>query len=423
MPVDILMPALSPTMEEGVLAKWLVKVGDEIKSGDVIAEIETDKATMEVEAVDEGEVLEILVPEGTSGVKINTVIARISGDDASPAKPAPAAPQVASAPAAEAAKPAAAPQPVAVAKTDAGERIFASPLARRIAAQNNVDLKTIKGTGPNGRIIRVDVEGVKGGTAAPATAAATPAASVATQAAKAPSTIAATGYKEGNYDVIPLDGMRRTIAKRLTDSFRDVPHFPLNVDIELDKLLELRKQLNSQNENAKISVNDMIIKATALACKKVPEANASYTDEGILIHHHADVAVAVAIDGGLITPVVREAENKGLLTISEEVKTLADKAKNRKLMPEEYSAGTISVSNLGMFGIKSFGSIINEPQGCILSVGAGEQRPVVKDGALAIATVMSVTLTCDHRVVDGAVGAKWLKAFKRLLEEPLSMLL
>ena len=423
MPVDILMPALSPTMEEGVLAKWLVKVGDEIKSGDVIAEIETDKATMEVEAVDEGEVLEILVPEGTSGVKINTVIARISGDDASPAKPAPAAPQVASAPAAEAAKPAAAPQPVAVAKTDAGERIFASPLARRIAAQNNVDLKTIKGTGPNGRIIRVDVEGVKGGAAAPATAAATPAASVATQAAKAPSTIAATGYKEGNYDVIPLDGMRRTIAKRLTDSFRDVPHFPLNVDIELDKLLELRKQLNSQNENAKISVNDMIIKATALACKKVPEANASYTDEGILIHHHADVAVAVAIDGGLITPVVREAENKGLLTISEEVKTLADKAKNRKLMPEEYSAGTISVSNLGMFGIKSFGSIINEPQGCILSVGAGEQRPVVKDGALAIATVMSVTLTCDHRVVDGAVGAKWLKAFKRLLEEPLSMLL
>ena len=423
MPVDILMPALSPTMEEGVLAKWLVKVGDEIKSGDVIAEIETDKATMEVEAVDEGEVLEILVPEGTSGVKINTVIARISGDDASPAKPAPAAPQVASAPAAEAAKPAAAPQPVAVAKTDAGERIFASPLARRIAAQNNVDLKTIKGTGPNGRIIRVDVEGVKGGAAAPATAAATPAASVATQAAKAPSTIAATGYKEGNYDVIPLDGMRRTIAKRLTDSFRDVPHFPLNVDIELDKLLELRKQLNSQNENAKISVNDMIIKATALACKKVPEANASYTDEGILIHHHADVAVAVAIDGGLITPVVREAENKGLLTISEEVKTLADKAKNRKLMPEEYSAGTISVSNLGMFGIKSFGSIINEPQGCILSVGAGEQRPVVKDGALAIATVMSVTLTCDHRVVDGAVGAKWLKAFKRLLEEPLSMML
>lgn len=423
MPVDILMPALSPTMEEGVLAKWLVKVGDEIKSGDVIAEIETDKATMEVEAVDEGEVLEILVPEGTSGVKINTVIARISGDDASPAKPAPApAPQAAPAPIAEAPKPAAAPQTVAVAKTDAGDRIFASPLARRIAAQNNVDLKSIKGTGPNGRIIRVDVEGVKGGVATPV--AASPAVAPQTSvAAKTPSTIAATGYKEGNYDVIPLDGMRRTIAKRLTDSFRDVPHFPLQVDIELDKLLELRKQLNSQNENSKISVNDMIIKATALACKKVPEANASYTDEGILIHHHADVAVAVAIDGGLITPVVREAENKGLLTISEEVKTLADKAKNRKLMPEEYSAGTISVSNLGMFGIKSFGSIINEPQGCILSVGAGEQRPVVKDGALAIATVMSVTLTCDHRVVDGAVGARWLKAFKRLLEEPLSMLL
>lgn len=415
MPIDILMPALSPTMEEGVLAKWHVKVGDEIKSGDVLAEIETDKATMEVEAVDEGKLLEILVPDGSSGVKINTVIARIEGEGGLVAPAPTAAPVVAVEPAsppASVAAPAPAPK--------SGDRVFASPLARRIAQQNGVDLSSIKGTGPNGRIVKADVEGVKGGEK-PATA---PSAAPQT-ISKAPATIANMPYKEGSYDIIPLDGMRRTIAKRLSESFRDVPHFPLNVDIEIDKLLEVRKQLNAQAETmgGKISVNDLIIKATALALKAVPEANASFSDEGILMHHHADVAVAVAVDGGLITPIVRNAELKGILHISNEIKELASKAKNRKLLPEEYSGGTFSVSNLGMFGIKSFSSIINEPQGCILSVGAGEQRPVVKNGALAIATVMSVTLTCDHRVVDGAVGAKWVQSFKSFLENPISLML
>lgn len=419
MPIDILMPALSPTMEEGVLAKWHVKVGDEIKSGDILAEIETDKATMEVEAVDEGKLLEILVPDGTSGVKINTVIARIEGEGGLAAP----APTVAPAPAAVTPAPVVSAAPVLVntaPSNNSGERVFASPLARRIAQQNGVDLASIKGTGPNGRIVKADVEGVKGG-AKPASASS----NAPQAAAKAPATIANMPYKEGSYDVVPLDGMRRTIAKRLSESFRDVPHFPLNVDIEIDKLLEVRKQLNAQAETmgGKISVNDLIIKATALALKAVPEANASFSDEGILMHHHADVAVAVAIDGGLITPIVRNAELKGILQISNEIKELASKAKNRKLLPEEYSGGTFSVSNLGMFGIKSFSSIINEPQGCILSVGAGEQRPVVKNGALAIATVMSVTLTCDHRVVDGAVGAKWVQSFKGFLENPISLML
>lgn len=419
MPIDILMPALSPTMEEGVLAKWHVKVGDEIKSGDILAEIETDKATMEVEAVDEGKLLEILVPDGTSGVKINTVIARIEGEGGIAAP----APTVAPASAAVTPAPVVSAAPVSVntaPSNNSGERVFASPLARRIAQQNGVDLASIKGTGPNGRIVKADVEGVKGG-AKPASASS----NAPQAAAKAPATIANMPYKEGSYDVVPLDGMRRTIAKRLSESFRDVPHFPLNVDIEIDKLLEVRKQLNAQAETmgGKISVNDLIIKATALALKAVPEANASFSDEGILMHHHADVAVAVAIDGGLITPIVRNAELKGILQISNEIKELASKAKNRKLLPEEYSGGTFSVSNLGMFGIKSFSSIINEPQGCILSVGAGEQRPVVKNGALAIATVMSVTLTCDHRVVDGAVGAKWVQSFKGFLENPISLML
>lgn len=398
-------------MEEGVLAKWHVKVGDVLKSGDVVAEIETDKATMEIEAVDEGEVLEILIPEGTSGVKINSVIARIEGEGGTPA-PKLAPPPTVSQPASVTA-----PQSAPQSAPKSGERIIASPLARRIAAQNGVDLSNIKGTGPNGRIVKADVEGIKGGAIVQTNA---PKLEV-----KAPATIAGLPYKEGTYDIVPLDGMRRTIAKRLTESFRDVPHFPLNVDIEIDKLLETRKALNAQAEvmGGKISVNDLIIKAVALALKAVPEANASYTDEGILLHHHADVAVAVAIDGGLITPVIRNAELKGLLQISNEIKTLADKAKARKLMPDEYSGGTFSVSNLGMFGIKSFSSIINEPQGCILSVGAGEQRPVVKNGALAIATIMSVTLTCDHRVVDGSVGAKWITTFKGFLENPLSLML
>ncbi|WP_085339069.1 pyruvate dehydrogenase complex dihydrolipoamide acetyltransferase [Aquidulcibacter paucihalophilus] len=431
MAIDILMPALSPTMEEGVLAKWHVKVGNVLKSGDILCEIETDKATMEVEAVDEGKVLEILVAEGTQGVKVNAVIARIEGEgdapSTAPAAPAPLAAAPAPTPAPAAAPVATAAAPVAAAD---GGRIMASPLAKRIAEAAGINLAHIQGSGPNGRIVKADVEAARGKTpqagasaAQVAPAAATPAPAPAPSAApRAPSPLP---YAEGTYDVVPLDGMRRTIARRMTESFRDVPHFPLTIDLEIDKLLELRKQLNQVGaaQNAKVSVNDLVIKAAALACKRVPEANASYTPDGILIHHHADIAVAVAIDGGLITPVIRKAETKGLAAISDEMKTLADKARNRKLMPEDYAGGTFSISNLGMMGIKSFMSIINEPQGCILSVGAGEQRPVVKNGALAIATVMSVTLTCDHRVVDGAIGSAWLAAFKSLIEEPIGLML
>lgn len=429
MAIDILMPALSPTMEEGVLAKWHVKVGNVLKSGDILCEIETDKATMEVEAVDEGKVLEILVAEGTQGVKVNAVIARIEGEgdapSTAPAAPAPLAAAPAPTPAPAAAPVATAAAPVAAAD---GGRIMASPLAKRIAEAAGINLAHIQGSGPNGRIVKADVEAARGKTpqagasaAQVAPAAATPA-PAPSAAPRAPSPLP---YAEGTYDVVPLDGMRRTIARRMTESFRDVPHFPLTIDLEIDKLLELRKQLNQVGaaQNAKVSVNDLVIKAAALACKRVPEANASYTPDGILIHHHADIAVAVAIDGGLITPVIRKAETKGLAAISDEMKTLADKARNRKLMPEDYAGGTFSISNLGMMGIKSFMSIINEPQGCILSVGAGEQRPVVKNGALAIATVMSVTLTCDHRVVDGAIGSAWLAAFKSLIEEPIGLML
>jgi pyruvate dehydrogenase E2 component (dihydrolipoamide acetyltransferase) len=425
MAIDILMPALSPTMEEGVLAKWHVKVGDVLKSGDVMCEIETDKATMEVEAVDEGKVLEILVAEGTQGVKVNAVIARIEGEgvalSAAPAAPAPVAAAPVSAPNPA---PAAAPVAAVLAASD-GSRIMASPLAKRIAEAAGINLAQVTGTGPHGRIVKADVEAARG-QAPQAAASAAPAAPTPTPApASAPRAPSPLPYADGSYDVLPLDGMRRTIARRMTESFRDVPHFPLNIDLEIDKLLELRKQLNQVGaaQNAKVSVNDLVIKAAALACKRVPAANASYTPDGILIHHHADIAVAVAIDGGLITPVIRKAETKGLAAISDEMKSLADKARNRKLMPEDYAGGTFSISNLGMMGIKSFMSIINEPQGCILSVGAGEQRPVVKNGALAIATVMSVTLTCDHRVVDGAIGSAWLAAFKSLIEEPIGLML
>lgn len=420
MPIDIIMPALSPTMEEGVLAKWHVKIGDKLKSGDIIAEIETDKATMEIEAVDEGVVSEILVAEETQGVKINTVIARIIGDDEGTAPPKAAAPKIEPLimPATPDAAPIAAsvPIPAAIAPKT-GERLLASPLARRLAAQSNIDLATIKGSGPNGRIIKIDLVNAK-----PSASAAAPTPIIA---APPPATIAGLPYEAGRYEVQKLDGMRRTIAKRLTQSARDVPHFPLQVDIEIDKLLEARKGINIQAESmgGKVSVNDLIIKATALACKAVPAANATYTDEGILLHHHADIAVAVAIDGGLITPVIRKAETKGLLQISNEIKALAAKAKAKKLMPEEYSGGTFSVSNLGMFGIKSFSSIINQPQGCILSVGAGEPRPVVKNGQIVVANVMTVTLTCDHRVVDGSIGAQWVVAFKGFIEEPMSMML
>ena len=424
---DILMPALSPTMEEGVLAKWHIKAGDTVEAGQVIAEIETDKATMEVEAVDEGVVEAILVDEGTEGVKVNTPIARLKGEGgAAKAPPKPEAKAEAPAPAAKAAeapRPASAPAPEpargdGAAQPASGERILASPLARRMAQQAGVDLRTVKGTGPRGRIVKADLEG------APKAAAAPPAAKAPAGEPRQVLSLEQQGIPAGSYDLVPLDGMRKAIARRMTESFRDVPHFPLTIDLEIDGLLAARERVNKRLEKAgiKVSVNDFVIKAAAMALKAVPEANASYTPEGLAMHHNADVSMAVAIDNGLITPIIRKAELKSLSQIAVETKDLAARARERKLKPEEFQGGTFSVSNLGMFGIKDFASIINEPQGAIMSVGAGEQRPVVKNGQLAIATVMSVTLTCDHRVVDGAVGARFLQAFKSFLEDPVTML-
>ena len=427
---DILMPALSPTMEEGVLAKWHVKVGDVVSAGDVIAEIETDKATMEVEAVDEGEITDILVAEGTEGVKVNTPIARLK-DEGGAAAPKPAA-KAEEAPKATPATPAAVEAPKASApvapapaapKSDSGERIFSSPLARRIAAQNGVDLKSVKGTGPHGRIVRRDVEAAGKGAAQTA-AATTAAAATSGIAPRQVQSLAQMGIPDGSYDLIPLDGMKKAVARRMVDSIQNVPHFPLFIDCEIDQLMAVRAKVNKMLEpqGIKVSVNDFIIKAAALALKMVPEANASYTPEGIAMHHNADVSMAVAIDGGLITPIIRKAETKGLAQIATESKDLAKRARERKLKPEEFQGGTFSVSNLGMFGIKQFTSIINEPQGCIMSVGAGEQRAVVQNGQIVPATVMTVTLTCDHRVVDGATGARFLQAFKPLIEDPVAML-
>ena len=424
---DILMPALSPTMEEGTLAKWLVKPGDTVKAGDVIAEIETDKATMEVEAVDEGVVEDILVAAGTEGVKVNAVIAKLKdeGGAAAPAaKPAKAdAPKAEAPKAAEPPKAAAAPAPAAAAPAPAapkggdGKRIFASPLARRLAAAAGIDLANVKGSGPHGRIVKADLENAPKGLAAPA----------AGGGASAPAqhkSLEQLGIAPGSYDLVPLTGMRKVIAKRLTESFRDIPHFPLTIDLEIDNLLAARTRINAllEKDGVKVSVNDIIIKASAMALKRVPAANASYTPEGIALHHDADVAMAVAIDGGLITPIIRAAQTKGLAQIAKETKDLAARARAGKLAPQEFQGGTFSVSNLGMFGIKTFSSIINEPQGAIMSVGAGEQRPVVKNGQLAIATVMSVTLTCDHRVVDGAIGAEFIQAFKAFIDDPATML-
>jgi len=429
---DILMPALSPTMEEGSLTKWHIKAGDTVSAGQVIAEIETDKATMEVEAVDEGEVAEILVAEGTEGVKVNTPIARLKGDGApaakappkAEAKPSPSeAPRPNDAvrtetPAVAAPSAPQAPKSNGSASAASGERIFASPLARRMAEQAGIDLKSVKGTGPRGRIVKADIEAAPKGGAKSATT------SVAGAEPRKVLSLEQQGIPAGSYDLVPLDGMRKAIARRLTDSFRDVPHFPLEIDLEIDGLLAARAKVNAmlEKQGVKVSVNDFVIKAAANALKAVPEANASYTPEGIAMHHNADVAMAVAIDGGLITPIIRKAETKSLSQIATETKDLAKRARDRKLKPEEFQGGTFSVSNLGMFGIKSFASIINEPQGAIMSVGAGEQRPVVKNGQLAVATVMSVTLTCDHRVVDGAVGAKFLQVFKAMLEDPVTML-
>jgi pyruvate dehydrogenase E2 component (dihydrolipoamide acetyltransferase) len=455
MSIDILMPALSPTMEEGTLAKWHVKKGDTVKSGDVIAEIETDKATMEVEAVDEGTIEEILVPEGTEGVKVNAPIAKLSGDDAgasaapapkadAPKDDAPKEPPQSAAPAAppKVEQPAAAKAEAAAPSTSAsggsgarseptrdgaGPRVFASPLARRLAEQKGLDLATLKGSGPHGRIIKADVDAAQPGHAQAKAPAATPGAHPSVAPASAPRQVLSLeqqGIPAGSYDLIPLDGMRKTVARRMTESFRDVPHFPLTIDVELDALLAARAKINAMLEKSggKVSVNDMVIKAAAVALKQVPEANASYTPDGIAMHHHADISMAVAVPGGLITPIIFKAETKGLAQIAAEAKDLAERARTKKLKPEEYLGGTFSISNLGMFGIKSFASIINEPQGAIMSVGAGEKRPVVKDGQLAVATVMNVTLTCDHRVVDGATGARFLAAFKPLLEDPITMI-
>jgi len=440
MPTPILMPALSPTMEEGTLAKWNVKEGDTVSSGDIIAEIETDKATMEVEAVDEGVVGKILIEEGAENVKVNAPIAVLLEDgesasdiDVAALGGASGAPEekeaaknegAALAPQNSAPSPSAAMNPgstsSAGAATGANGRIYASPLAKRIAKIEGLDISLIKGTGPHGRVVKRDVEGAIAAGTGKANAA-KPLAAAAAGFVAASASVDERLYPADSYEAVKLDGMRKVIAKRLTQSFNgEVPHFPLNVDIELD----LSPNREKDPENAyKVSVNDFIIKASAMALKKVPAANATYTDEAILLHKHADIGVAVAIDGGLITPIVWKAEEKGLLQISREIKDMAGRAKNKKLKPQEYQGGTFSVSNLGMFGIKSFASIINQPQGAILSVGAGEQRVVVKDGQMVIANVMTVTLTCDHRVVDGAVGAQFLAAFKGFLEEPAAMLL
>ena len=434
MAITITMPALSPTMEEGTLAKWLVKPGDTVESGDIIAEIETDKATMEVEAVDEGTVAQILIDEGTEGVKVNAIIAVLAeeGEDASAIKvdaaatpapkpaetPKPAAPktEVASAPPA---KPlASTPMPSA---GKGNGRIKASPLARRIAAMKGINLAGLTGSGPHGRIVKKDVENAQPG-AAPASTGGAPA---ALGGLILPQILDDRVYAPDSYELVPLDGMRKTVAKRLTESFMQVPHFPLTIDIELDALLTARKAINAAaQEGVKVSVNDMLIKASAMALIDEPDCNASFTDNGIAYHKAAHISVAVAVDGGLITPVIRDAQEKGLKDISDEMKDLAGRARERKLKPHEYMGGTFSLSNLGMFGIKNFGSIINPPEGMIMSVGAGAKQPVVKeDGSLGVATIMSVTLSCDHRVIGGAEGAKWLAAFKRYVETPEAMLL
>ena len=442
MPINITMPALSPTMEEGTLAKWLVKEGDTVKSGMIIAEIETDKATMEVEAVDEGKVGKIMVPAGTEGVKVNAVIAVLleEGESAGDVKAPAAAPKAEAAPAPKpATPPAASPPPLNPAKAGAqsavavldpglrrdernvGARIMASPLAKRIAANKGIDLRALKGSGPHGRIIRRDVDSAKPGVAQPAQGGAP----VSADGLILPQILDDRVYAPDTYELKPLDGMRKTVAKRLTQSFMQVPHFPLNIDITLDNLLESRAAINAAApKDVKISVNDLLSKAAALALIDEPDCNASYTDKGIAYHKHANISVAVAVEGGLITPVIFKAEGKGLAEISEEMKDLAARARDRKLKPQEYMGGTFSISNLGMFGIKSFASIINPPEGMILSVGAGEKRAVVDEkGAIVARTVMSVTLTCDHRVIGGAEGAKWLAAFKRYVETPEAMLL
>jgi pyruvate dehydrogenase E2 component (dihydrolipoamide acetyltransferase) len=453
MPINILMPALSPTMEKGNLAKWLKKEGDKVKSGDVIAEIETDKATMEVEAVDEGTIAKILVPEGTQDVPVNDIIAVMAGDGedvkaasagaaAAPApkpaeapKPAATAPAAAPAPApapsaAPAPKPAApAPQPAApAAQANGHARIFSSPLARRLAKEAGIDLARITGTGPHGRVVARDVEEAKSGKGLKAPAAAPASTGPSIAPSMSDKQILAL-FEPGSYDVVPHDGMRRTIAQRLTASIQTIPHFYLTIDCDIGKLLVAREEINAaapkdkeKKPLYKISVNDFVIKAMAVALQKIPNCNVSWTESGMLKHKHSDVGVAVAMPGGLITPIIRKAETKTLSAISNEMKDFAARARARKLKPEEYQGGTTAVSNLGMYGISHFTAVINPPHATILAVGTSEERPVVRGGKIEVANMMSVTLSCDHRAIDGALGAELIGAFKQLIENPVMMM-
>jgi pyruvate dehydrogenase E2 component (dihydrolipoamide acetyltransferase) len=455
MPTNILMPALSPTMEKGNLAKWLKKEGDKVKSGDVIAEIETDKATMEVEAVDEGTIAKILVPEGTQDVPVNEVIAVLAGDGedvkaagaaaakptassappkpapseaAAPAKPAPTS-APAAAPAAQTQAPAAAaPQAAAPApQTNGHARTFSSPLARRLAREADIELARIAGSGPHGRIVARDVEQAKSGKGLKAPAAA-PAGPPALAPSMSDQQVRAL-FEDGSYEVIPHDGMRRTIAQRLTASAQTVPHFYLTIDCDIGKLLEAREQINATapkdkdgKPSYKLSVNDFVIKAVAIALQRVPDCNVSWTEGGMLKHKHSDIGVAVAMPGGLITPIIRKAETKSLSTISSEMRDFAARARARKLKPEEYQGGTTAISNLGMYGIKDFTAVINPPHATILAVGASEERAVARNGKIEAAHMMSVTLSCDHRAIDGALGAELIGVFKMLIENPVMMM-
>ncbi|HQT62376.1 MAG TPA: pyruvate dehydrogenase complex dihydrolipoamide acetyltransferase [Acidiphilium sp.] len=444
MATNILMPALSPTMTEGTLARWLKKEGETIKAGDVIAEIETDKATMEVEAVDEGVLGKILVAAGSENVAVNAPIAILvepgeAVPDSAPATPVPKAATAPAPKAAAAPEPLAAPAPAAAAAAAAaapaaetaahGARVFASPLARRMAQQAGIDLATLKGSGPNGRIVKADIDAARGRApeaVAPAPKASPAAAPVQVAPAQAAATPAAP--ITAPHDAIPHSSMRKVIAKRLQAAKQTIPHFYLSMDVELDALLKLRAELNAQSPKEgpgafKLSVNDLIIKAVAVALRRVPAANASFTEEAMIRYHDVDISVAVAIPDGLITPIIRKADQKGLAAISNEMKDLAARAKAGKLKPDEFQGGSFSISNLGMFGISSFSAIINPPQGGILAIGAGEKRPVVKGEQIAIATMMTVTLSCDHRVVDGAIGAEFLAAFKSIVEQPLGLML
>ncbi|AWX93469.1 pyruvate dehydrogenase complex dihydrolipoamide acetyltransferase [Paracoccus mutanolyticus] len=436
MPTEILMPALSPTMEEGTLAKWLVKEGDEVKSGDILAEIETDKATMEFEAVDEGRIGKLLVTEGSAGVKVNTPIAVLldegeSADDigSSPSAKPEAKAEAPKAESAAAAAPAAAPSQAAPKKADGG-RVFASPLARRIAAEKGIDLAAVTGSGPHGRIVKADVEGAQPGAAKPATAAATPEAAKPAPAAAAAAPAGPSAetilkmYADRETTEVALDGMRRTIAARLSEAKQTIPHFYLRRSAKLDELMKFRAMLNKQLESrgVKLSVNDFIIKACALALQEVPDANAVWAGDRILKLKPSDVAVAVAIEGGLFTPVLKDAQQKTLSALSTEMKDLANRAKTKKLAPHEYQGGSFAISNLGMFGIENFDAVINPPHGAILAVGAGIQTPVVENGEVVIRNVMSMTLSVDHRVIDGALGAQLLQAIVNHLENPMGML-